>query len=273
MNIESENKLKKWLEDSGHNLEMKVADLFLKKGFMVRASEYYLDLKENKFREIDIVATREKSYKGMRVILKIIIECKKSKYPWVLYTSENENWMFEQNPQISNYLRSGSKMGKVFNIVYPNLINKNLEVFDIPKRIGHSLIEGFKKVNKEDSSHKSIYQLLKALNHFENQSMEENTDIIIYLPVVILDGNLYETYIGKEAKQELNEIDSGVLLSHNKSLENSIGLITIQNFKNLDLFIRKLDQTVTELFLKNDESFKKLIDKFLNSEISDKEIN
>ena len=76
-----------WLEGEGFPLEMRVAAAFRKAGFEVRQSDVYMDHESGKTREIDVIAT-DSDYLGV-VVTHFVIECKSSKKPWILLSSDD----------------------------------------------------------------------------------------------------------------------------------------------------------------------------------------
>lgn len=77
--------VKKWLEDQGFTLEMRVAAAFRAAGFEVRQASSYRDPETGKHREIDVLALTSDRIGNLEITL--AIECKSTKKPWVLLSS------------------------------------------------------------------------------------------------------------------------------------------------------------------------------------------
>ncbi len=107
-----------FLRNNGYPLEMLVAKEFRKAGFEVYQSSIYVDKEKGKDREIDVTAYYWRIVDEIQVSIKVIIECKFAKTPWVLFTGEIAN--FDNLPfptfYCSNY--AGKKLLKTLS-AYP----------------------------------------------------------------------------------------------------------------------------------------------------------
>ncbi|MEA2007492.1 MAG: hypothetical protein U9O54_00040, partial [Chloroflexota bacterium] len=78
----------KWASKQGFHMEMKVARAFENAGFITSLLSHYSDPDTNKTREIDVVAMISKKVRGLTVQIQFFIECKHTKDPWVVFTSQ-----------------------------------------------------------------------------------------------------------------------------------------------------------------------------------------
>jgi hypothetical protein len=88
-----EEKIIEELKKSGYPLEIKVTLALESKGWNVLNQEGYIDVETNKWRTIDILATKsielsESMYE--RVHLSLAIECKKIEKPWVFWVRDKK---------------------------------------------------------------------------------------------------------------------------------------------------------------------------------------
>jgi Holliday junction resolvase len=76
-----------FLEKTGFILEMEIGEILKKKGYDVELGQDFLDLEENKKREIDIIAIKEIN----KIKVYLIIECKQSSYDdWIFICSDKK---------------------------------------------------------------------------------------------------------------------------------------------------------------------------------------
>jgi len=82
-----EEKILSDLERSGYPLEINATSILESNGWNVINQEGYFDLESNKWRTIDIIATKNIALPSLsayeRLHISLIIECKKSDKPWV----------------------------------------------------------------------------------------------------------------------------------------------------------------------------------------------
>ena len=215
--IESKDELKakllKSLEETGYPLELKVGNIFSKRGWNVEHNRYYVDEDEKKAREVDIAAfIGSKSQKDkLSTGLGLICEVKQSlKHPWVILSTgrgavEGEGW-----------LRLHYAIGNT-KIKLPS--GKQIETMSTTrqfKRIGRSYCEGFKTDNAQSVIFKALTTVVKASEHWLKAQMEaleklekkkkSPLEIAFVDPVVILDGLLYECYLKDDNQLVLDEI-------------------------------------------------------------------
>jgi hypothetical protein len=113
-------KIRKWLDKEGYPLEMQVARTFREIGFEVSSSEYYLDPDEKKPREIDVIATLQKTISGVLFQIAYTVECKLSKdKPWVCFCSTVSR---HRDPEIGFDARCTTIQGRdVMTELFPQL--------------------------------------------------------------------------------------------------------------------------------------------------------
>ena len=80
------DRIHSWLKKEGYPLEMRTAAAFRRVGFTVRQSQHYVDSESGKSRENDAVCSIGDDL-GI-ASLQIVVECKTSDKPWVVFSSE-----------------------------------------------------------------------------------------------------------------------------------------------------------------------------------------
>lgn len=80
----------KWLATQGYPLEMEIAHLASSAGFEVSQSDYYKDPEDEKFREIDLVLSRQRHVDNFHLGYHLLVECKSGKEkPWLVLSTPN----------------------------------------------------------------------------------------------------------------------------------------------------------------------------------------
>ncbi|KFF21563.1 hypothetical protein [Chryseobacterium sp. JM1] len=213
---------KKILDDielTGFVSELQVNSLLIKKGWSTRHSETYEDKDYNKSREIDIIATKtyydEES--KLHVEFQLVIDVKRmKKRPWVVFSVEKRNntsqgWRILSTGHNNTTNNGGKFKSGLFTKgeVDTNNFKKNI------KNYGIAFHESFKPPNEISKVYESLIGVCKAAWHkkekysydkkFEEFDLKEETEIYIFIPVVVLDGNLFEVKLDEKGEIELNE--------------------------------------------------------------------
>ncbi|QNF29635.1 hypothetical protein [Metabacillus elymi] len=204
----------KLLEDilkTGFPLEMEISQKLRSNGWRVSNSSYYIDMDENKGREIDIISSIHKNkevYKEiyLEILFSLIVEIKKTEdKPWIFFTSEVHGPIEKYLPK--DYVMSGfANKPHVIN----RLLRKNTE--KVNTRIGRNFYQGFTKNGGRDDIYKALSGVIKATYHFmENSSAKDNNSvdrlIHFFEPVVVIKGKLFETYLKEDGEQVLEEVN------------------------------------------------------------------
>jgi len=209
--VSLEEKIIKDIEKSGYPLEIYTTSMLETKNWCVINQDGYLDVEEGKWRTVDISAFKRieiPSSPVYRVLhLTLIIECKNSEKPWVFWTRDKEGQrLFElllafamiklESRPLLHPLRV-EKMARCLHYYFPQF-NKVAFIF----------YEAFKNGKKEDIF-EAKNQVIKALTYKRREISETisklafNNIILIFYPLIIFDGPLYELELVNE-KPKLN---------------------------------------------------------------------
>lgn len=202
-------KIKEEIIKTGYPTELKIAKILRTSKWGVCENEYYIDQDEQKGREIDVNAfksvSEENNGRKITVMLSLSIEIKKCTDPWVIFCSE------KQLTDIGGY-RILNHKHNITNAVlsYKDIMAKNPS--SIFSRVGRTECDAFKKDNPQIFS--GILSATKAC--IENHHMakehkeiynEQSLDIIFYIPVVVVEGRLFESYLNDSNEIEVEESD------------------------------------------------------------------
>jgi len=216
---------KKILEDiqkTGFVTELKVVSLLIEKGWSTEHSTTYEDKDENISREIDILASKVTYIKqlGFRLTFYLVIETKKTDRPWIVFTTSKKfpelGWrIMHRTDNIHKWnpvpeMESGGFYSSIFDLdcLEGNPRNTHLRIGKAFHELGKSpkdksqIYEGLITCGKAARYFKDKYQLEKEITDF---MPEEETDVAIYLPTVVLDGLLYEVYNDEKGEITIHE--------------------------------------------------------------------
>jgi hypothetical protein len=214
-----EANLIKDLEKTGYPAELRAGNVFARSGWTVHYNVYYMDWDEKKGREIDLLAVNAVSSKKHNVWIRLHLPCavKKSKDPWVIFTTEGagESVGLEEPgwgrlhlalDEIDYHVLNGDKMDQ----------KSTIHRF---KRFGHSYYIAFggsqskpdifaaltSSVKASEDSLRQVKQIMKEDEARLGKSVWHGRDLTLVEPIVILDGNLYEAYLDSNDKIVVNE--------------------------------------------------------------------
>lgn len=183
-----EDRIKKWLNDSGFPLEMQAAQVFREQGYEVRQSVVLRDVQEDKPREVDMLASFP--YELDRGITKIncVIECKSSKNPWLV---------FDAIDTLSNYSRlhafaimSDDARSALADILFKDKSRKSWKYFDSSSKCGYALRQPFVE---KDTGYSAAMNVLKACrNVIEPSEKFSLPQINIAFPLIVVDSPIFE---------------------------------------------------------------------------------
>jgi hypothetical protein len=248
-NIEDglESRLRKWIENKGIPLEMKTAQLFQKLGYEISSSVNYKDSETSKIREIDIIARKYHLMdEHIFFCINFVIECKYSQNrPWILFKQLNKENKKEEYSTF--HTAFGNYYGDVALLeLYPTDYLKN-PLFKIEREPYYSIRQSLIDNKDIDSSYIAIKQLLNAIISLKEREHKDKFFANIYIPLVIVDGQLYECYLTDNSGIEIRKNDFGMLMI--SKAESNYGQIYIRvvSYDYLDNYLIELDDGIENL--------------------------
>lgn len=228
-------KIKDDINKTGFPSEIVAGDILLRDGRETEYNVYYIDLDENKGREIDIIATTPIFNENHQIYLEHSLICavKKSVKPWIIFSTEE---IFEPGSKIPDITASEGIGGIISS---DDLTNKSTVQFF--ERFGRSYYVAFRGNNTEifDALCSSVKASEASRMRFEKQSKEDGGMTIggltwrvlcIYEPLVILDGQMFEAFLDPAKRLVIQEathlpIRFGYLSNNYRHSENSFGYV------------------------------------------------
>jgi hypothetical protein len=248
---ELEKKVEKWILKNGYPFEMKVAQAFKSEGFHVSQSILYKDNDLNKYREIDIIAHTNKFVNGVWINLTYVVECKKSTdKPWVVFKNKD---LF--NLQSKRYKILGSKNSDklISKIPEEKRKDENLKfIFPSISECGYNVVTAFKE--SKDLAYSASKSLLNACNYLVEKSNNSKLNFCnIYIPIIIIEGILYESFLKNDGTLNLSEVNYSTIANTKSFDESASSILTIASSLELNNFIKELrnnNDTFFDKFIK-----------------------
>jgi hypothetical protein len=189
------------IERTGFPLELRVSKLLQDRAYVVEHNIYYIDKDENKGREIEIVASTlsqtSHSVVGRgpeSVQLHLVVECKRSAHPWVVFTSP----LTPSDQELRTFKYKG--LHSIENIP-PQFMNPIFERH--PTWSGLRRGRNYVQVRFGDKGEVNA-EITKAITTVVKAAVEMHADkapgqtVQLFQPVVVLDGQLFEAYLNPQ---------------------------------------------------------------------------
>ncbi len=241
---EKEKSLKKWILKNGYPFEMKVANLFQKKGFKITQSILYNDIETNKYREIDIISYYGKVINGVSFNFSFVIECKKSTdKPWLVF--KNNKLINSKLDRFKPFATRNAEIlfnktnvdeNQQFNNMFPDINNA-----------GYNVVIAYR--DGKDVAYNSSLSLLKACNYIKdkiNDSLLKQCNF--YIPLIVIEGELYDARLNVEEEIDFELVDSSAFMNTKIFNEEDSTTITIASSKKLNYFIDTLKHSIDMFF-------------------------
>lgn len=195
--------VEEFLTKTGFILEMEVAELLLKNGYLVKVNRYFHDYDENKKREIDIIATK----KINDITLSLIIECKQSLTDdWIFICSDKKPSRFYQYLKHLPPAKEIDKTKLFDNFDYFNT--------DIPLAQNYIIKDKSNKKSTSIQIETCLNKIPKALIDFAYQTNKKD-ERSIYLPMAVFNGKIFTAHYNKKLK--IKEVD---LVQYESTMES-----------------------------------------------------
>lgn len=195
------------VKKSGFPLQLRVADILQGRGYHVAHSLYFVDRDEGKGREIDLRGLFNSSLKadGRDHFVRhcILIECKKSARPWVVFTSPSTTY----DPSVVDIAFRGMSSEDA----WPSILELFGERFvsrhpfrGVPRR-GRGYFEPILKGGSGSATDaefgSNIYSALTtvakaAIEMRDTRFAAERKSICAFYPIILFEGRLFEAYSG-----------------------------------------------------------------------------
>lgn len=246
--------LHKWLALQGYPLELRVGRLLREGGWHVEHARWFADPETDKLRELDIKAERwiggEDNATAMSV--ELVVECKSSVgKPWVAFTTPRENVPSILRPTAvaDPFSRDAMRVAVSKKLSFPDLLRPR-------GRLAHGLVKAHSEGKSGDptSPFAAVQGALAASRAIGKENAEmalmwaEAGSVSVVIPVIVLDGALYEYSVADDGTESLVETNRVAVPSASTS-RFSAAVVWVLQVKDLGPFMQEL-WTTTEPFVK-----------------------
>lgn len=213
MSNELEQKIARWLDESGYALEMRVARAFYDAMFDVSPGERYRD--GETLREIDVLAQRrvQRHGDGPALMLAPVVECKSSaKRPWVVFTKHE------------SYERDAVRKGVVDKDVAATVAELSDRWVMYPpygydrSRVGFAVVDAVLDKTKNDDedlnrAHNAVRQVLSAAYGLRGRlgGATTLTPLVLAIPVIVTKAPIIEATLQRDGTVRTSRQECSVL--------------------------------------------------------------
>lgn len=261
--MSSEEAVKNWLVETGYPLEMEVANVFRHRGLHVFQSDFYADPQTNEYREIDVVAfmSHKIGHSGNRAEFRILCECKTSRdKPWLFFVDGAAT----PNERLLSFSRAGNRYGhRLLGRVGNALVGSQPPLFAFDRTPAYGVTVAFRKSkpNDLDASYSALMQAANAVRARASESEAtceevppEQADAEVFIPVVVVDGDLFDVSLGQDWTPRLTAVERQVVLWRNPIGGRFFTIIHVVRKDRVGAFVSDLKSGFDAVFAWCDEN-------------------
>jgi hypothetical protein len=227
----------KWIREQGYPLELRVSEVLRREGLLVSHAHWYSDPESKKPREIDLVALTAATSEAPKAMvgLAFVIECKVSSgKPWVVFSSEPSG-MIRANPGVVDLLSRDVLTTALARRVIPPAF------LQLQSRVGHGIARAYGEARSGDSIgpwsavRGAVSAALGIGGANEEQTLqlgEHFYSFDVVVPVVVVEGSLYEYYLsgGRERIRKVRAIQL-LAATHDAKSPALVQVVTFSGFR------------------------------------------
>ncbi len=263
MSLKIKKEIVQDLEKTGFPLEVFVASELEKTDWMVYSGYLYRDEETGQARELDLHGVKvnfdyaenvpEKVGMGdaNKLVSHLVIQCKKSKKPWVFFDNGKRRW-----PAIPNECLK-SKNKEFHEMLFEDLEIFGLKGFRLKDAILHkSYHESFSEPKQNSKIYEALVTLVKATKYIKKRYGLGKYAIHYFMPIIVLDGTLWSANLNKNMLVDVKEVDNLFVVFETLPKPNKKGMsfeeeyvievITRKSFTKKILDIKKDNQKLYE---------------------------
>jgi len=230
------NHVKKFLAESGFPLEIKVAIAFRNKRILVQQAVFYVDVNTGALREMDVLAYARKTMPEhmdrVAVELRMVIECKRSGQPWLLFIGDERFSRSRQHFESLDILEyHEAKLVEARSADDMPVIS---HVGDVAYRLSSTgqKDNAFPAVQQVNSAVLGLKRELPAREDYRGEPK-----VVVFVPVIVTDAPLFSCRVNSDGDIVPEAVDKGLLLTRLRSGDR-LQSIWVVNDKGLEDFSR-----------------------------------
>lgn len=239
-------KLTTWLDKQGYPLELRVAQELRSAGASVIQSDYYTDPEQSQHRrEIDVVASWSRELENDNLAqFSLTVECKRSvDKPWILFSNEGQR--LDKAAAITQHAatRTGERLLQTISNLDPG---RWLPMVQHASRTGYSVVRAFQDNDNSDVPYQAMMSASNAAAARSKLFYNDPHNCDVVMPVVVIDGSLFECFLSPDNTMELKERTRGIIIWR-KNVTGIHTIIHIVTANALDDFARDARDTAAGL--------------------------
>src|SRR5574341_781790 len=244
-----EQQLRKWLEAHGYPFELRVGSILRRFGWEAEFGTFYTDLATRQPRPIDLAAKVQAGQKEPRsiVTVRLAIECKASSdKPWVVFAAEPQG-LGQLLSELHGAFAPGW-LGKSALIETDRELLASTALFGQPSRLGHGVVKAFSDNKTGDptspyaavrSAASAAAGLQAAEARLSSQMGERFPSVPLTVPLVFLDGDLFECYLGPGMNHVVQPVSEALVVTSSPVSGDSVLFVRIVTANALDKFAER----------------------------------
>jgi len=248
-------KIIEWLDKQGYPLEMRVAKLFIEKGFTVRHSPYYLDQETETRREIDLIASVLLGRDDRALKFTFAIECKNNNdKPWVSFCSKRHS--LHPRAFISQKCATNTACKLLDEFAKRDFVFEEGFIFKQPERPAYNITQAF--VSDSDKTYAAMYSAAKASWSLIKPYYNAINYNEIVIPLVVIGGKLFESHLDDLGEFKVEEVKRTTVIWSNPLVGMPHTTICIETFDKLNEHLEIYKREIKEFFKQSEEVFSRL---------------
>jgi hypothetical protein len=256
-----------WLKASGAKLELAVVETLrkhLKTDQAVVHARYYRDVTlgdhMGSVREVDAVATMPvqptKYSPTLRITL--VIECKATETPWVLYTSRDVTGLAEGHFMAALHVRGKDVPGQISRLkLRPDRLLTPVDQIAYQIADANNQSRDGKDRNTAWNAVRQVLDATASIGETVHQLYIPDTDLLVYVPIIVTTAPLFRVFPASEPGEvNVEETWGAPVLAHwrprierrSPQKIGSLSAMWVVSADNWDDFVRRAIATATERF-------------------------
>ena len=236
-------RISKWLDRQGFPFELRVGKRIANAGWSVTHGHLFTDRASGKSRETDIIASLASSDQTLPVVrLSLIVECKvSSARPWVVFTAKGR----PITPMLSSAFASGATAtAALFELISARNKPEALSLLSSGGRRNHG-IAAVDFATSRGRRRNMAYAAVRAAAAGATARSADQDDqydahkgsgrtaedqvsgFTVYLPVVVVGGDLFEFSLNDDGSETLDSIDAAKVLAPSMNAPSGTSLVSV----------------------------------------------
>jgi len=261
-------KVRDWLERTGHPLEFRVARVFQNNGLETRQGVYIEDPVTEDLREVDVLGIQRFCDRELQVMLSAywVVECKSSKpisgenhrhRPWAVFTAHRET----SSSQLVFRAMTSGVMSSAFKD--PRMISYlgKLDAFSMPERSGFGGVEYHSEKGDRDPFYGAMQSVVaRAVSYMrllnEGKAAKQGEAGSIVFPLLVVAAPLFEVYLSTDSAQLMVREATSLRLYWGGYTPSRYRVVDIVRASSLDEFLVKQTQEIDGMLYRVSEHLK-----------------